>query len=210
MDEPLILTFAEVEFALRVCGENAGAVRSRLRINPEADADIVVAAGISSLLARSLATVTGDGATPADVLPGEVMLAVSGALSTFETYTEAAGWLADRPAVLHIFSGPLLRLTLSPGAYGQFSVGLTDPAEPLAAVLDRFLDLCMVGEGESAVAVRSIVDGTTAAIAIARDNTGAWYLSDSTGDPQTSHRSDRNGVRGRLADMLPPQPAATP
>jgi hypothetical protein len=209
MAESLILTFAEVEFALRVCGDGAATVRTRLRINPEADSDIVTAAGIASLLARGLATLTGEGATPDDILPGDEMLAITAALSTYVTYTEAAGWLADRPAVLHIFSGPVLRLTLSPGAYGQFSASATDPTVPLFDVLDRFLDLCSVGEGESAVAIRSMAGDSAVSIAIARDAAGAWRVSDSIDDPNSSQPTDRDGIRARLAELLPSQPATT-
>ena len=54
MADQLVLTFAEVEFVLRARSGQADQVRMHLRINPEASTDIVVAAGVASLLARRL------------------------------------------------------------------------------------------------------------------------------------------------------------
>jgi hypothetical protein len=208
MAERLMLTFAEIEFALRAGPAQADAVRSRLRLNPEAASDIVVAAGVSSLLVRGLATMPDDDLGSLDVIPGATLVGVIAALSTARVLTEAAGWLPDRPAVLHVFSGPMVRLLLSPGAYGQFSAELADPAEPLVDVLGRFLDACSVGDRESAVVIRSTEDGNEIEVAIARDGSGTWRISDSVANPDSSLPTTRPGITARLDQLLRAQPAA--
>src|SRR2546421_11704155 len=152
MADPLVLTFAEIEFVLRARPDQAEAVRRHLRINPEAASDIVAAAGVASLLARGLCTMSGT-----DVVPTAPIVGVTAGLSTIRTHTEAVGWIGERPVVMHLFSGASIRLAVFPAAYGQFSVELLNPAEALVAPLTRFLDSCSTGEGEAAVVVRSAV-----------------------------------------------------
>jgi hypothetical protein len=208
MSEPMILTFAEISFALRASGDRADHLRSRLSIHPDAGSDAVVAAGVSSLLARGLATLGGPDTTTSDqVTPGELVAGVTVGLSSHTTHTEVIGWIVDEPAVLHVLSGPYVRLMLSPASHGQFMVQLTDPSQPLAMDVDRFLDLCTVGQGEAAVGIRSesVATESLPAIdvtaAIARDASGLWHVSDGTtvadGRPLT-----RGGVSAFLANVL--------
>src|SRR5262245_46097422 len=103
MPEGLILTFAELQFALRARPEHAAKVFEYLRINPESVNDTIAAAGIASLLARGLCTIEGD-----EVVPGREMVAVVAGLSTFHSHTEAAGWMSGRPVVLHLLSAPVV------------------------------------------------------------------------------------------------------
>jgi len=210
MSEPTILTFAEISFALRASGERAAHLRSRLSINPEAGSDTVVAAGVSSLLARGLATVTdGDAAAHEQAItPGELMAGVTVGLSSYTTHTEVIGWIVDEPAVLHILSGPYVRLMLSPASHGQFLTQLTDPSQPLAMDVDRFLDLCTVGQGEAAVGIRSESTATEhlpaidVSAAIARDASGNWHVSDSPTAANAGRPITRGGVSAFLANVL--------
>src|SRR4051812_29976094 len=100
MADPLVLTFAEIEFVLRARPEQAEAVRRHLGINPEAASDIVVGAGLPSLLARGVCTMWGRGGVPPAPTAG-----VTGGLSTSRIHTEAVGWIGGRPVVMHLFSG---------------------------------------------------------------------------------------------------------
>jgi hypothetical protein len=201
MAEPLILTFAELEFVLRARPERAEAVRADLRLNPEASTDIVVAAGVASLLARGLCTLSGT-----DVAPTAPLAAVMVALSTGGTHVEAVGWRGERMVLVHLYAGGSVGLVMQPAAYGQFSVELLRPDEPLAAPVTRFLDSCTAGEGEAAVAVRLTTgDAAELSLAIARDGAGAWFVSDSLESPDKGVPTSRDGVVQRLTDLLGPQ-----
>jgi hypothetical protein len=204
--DTLILTFAELEFAFRALGDRAATVRDRLNINPEAASEIVVASGIASLLARGMATADATDAT--DVTPGEPLLSVATGLATHDTYAHLAGWVGDTPANLHVFSGPLIRLSLSAGAFGQFAVGLNDPAEPLATVVDRFIDVCAAAGAEVAVAIRFFAGPDAVDAGVARDAAGVWRVSDTRHDAGGSETISREGLHARLEELFG-QPVAT-
>src|SRR2546421_11864992 len=91
MADPLVLTFAEIEFVLRARPDQAEAVRRHLRINPEAATDIVVAAGVAALLARGLCTMSGP-----EVVPTAPIVAVTAGFAAGAMHTQAVGWV-DRP-----------------------------------------------------------------------------------------------------------------
>lgn len=209
MSELTILTFAEIEFGLRVRSEQAGIVRTQLGISDDASADIVVAAGISSLLARGLCTTAGGAGTqaPLDVEPGELMLGVIAALSTSHTRTEVVTWVGERPALMHLFTAPAVRLAVWPAAYGQFTVEILDPAEPLADVVMRFMDVSHPEDGDAAVIVRSTAGASDVRIAIAREAGGGWNISDTRDDPESSRPVTRDEIRERLVVLLGAEPA---
>ena len=204
MVEQLILTFAEIEFVLRSRPDQAEAVRAQLRINPEASSDIVVAAGVASLLARGLCTMAGT----EEVVPTDPIIAVTAALATSRTHTEAVGWVGEQTVLVHLYTGSSAGIAVYPVAFGQFSVELLNPAEPLVVPVTRFLDACGAGEGEAAVAIRSTTgDEPEVSIAIARDGEGTWYVSDSLESPDKGVPTTRDGVLQRLTDLLGPRPA---
>ncbi|WP_432829115.1 hypothetical protein [Dactylosporangium sp. CA-092794] len=198
---PVVLTFAELEFVLRSAGErgvDVDGVRRRLNFQPGVSTDIVVAAGVASLVARELCRLEGS-----RVVPGEFVQCAIAALSTRHTTTEAAGWLDERPVVVHLFSGVTGRLAVYPGSYGLFSVELIDAAEPLSGPVLRFLDLCTAGGAAATVLVRTQAgDGAEAGVAVARSAAGAWFMSDSLERPDPGRPIGRAAVVARLLDLL--------
>jgi hypothetical protein len=210
---PVSLTFAELEFVLRSAAERGAdvdGVRRRLNFQPGVSTGIVVASGVASLLARGLCRLEGsrlegsrldgsrlDGSRldGSDVAPD--------ALATRHTSTEAAGWLAERPVVVHIFSGVHGRLAVYPGSYGLFTAELIDPAEPLSAPVLRFLELCTSGPGAATVLIRTRPgEGEEAGVAVARSATGAWFMSDSLERPDPGRPMARDAVVARLLRLL--------
>jgi hypothetical protein len=214
-DHLTTLTFAELEYLLRSAAESSAgstadstaeldAVRRRLNFQPGVSTDIVVAAGVASLLARGLCRLDGQ-----HVVPGELVRAAVGAFSTLHTCTEAAGWMTDRPVVVHLFSGAAARLAVYPGSYGLFEAELIDPAEPVSAPVIRFVDLCTAGRAAATVLVRSgrpggagEGDAGEVGVAVARSSTGAWFVSDSLDHPDPGHPVSREAVLSRLLDLL--------
>jgi hypothetical protein len=204
-DHLTTLTFAELEYILRsatVPTADLDAVRRRLNFQPGVSTDIVVAAGLASLVARGLCRLAGQ-----RVLPGDLVRAVTAALSAPHSSVEAVGWMAGRPVIAHLFSGPAARLALYPGSYGLFEVELIDPAEPLSAPVIRFVDLCTAGPAATTVLVRTAPEAGCAdddGIVIARSRTGAWFISDSLDhpDPASDRPVSRATVVSRLFDLF--------
>jgi hypothetical protein len=64
----MILTFAEIEFLLRSQPAAGVPVRELLELGPEQEADAAARAGVSSLLARELCSVSGEQIEPTDEL----------------------------------------------------------------------------------------------------------------------------------------------
>lgn len=198
MADSTLITFAELEFLLSSAAGTSqapiDAVRARLDLQPEAAGNLVVAAGMASLLARGLCT-ERDGA----VVPGDQVLGVVAALATRHTISEAGGWIDGQPAVVHLFSGTAARLVISPGKFGLFGVEVVDPAESLADPMVRFFDLCTAGEGEAAVVLRSSRgDEPEVGLAAARNAEGDWLLSDTVDSPDESRPSTRDAVVRRI------------
>ena len=207
-DHLTTLTFAEFEFVLRSATGSGGqrvpefdAVRRRLNFQPGVSTDIVVAAGVASLLARGLCSLDGP-----DVVPGEFVGAAVAALSTRHASTEAAGWIEDRPVVVHLFSGAAARLAVYPGSYGLFGVELIDPAEPVSAPVLRFVDLCTAAHDGGTVLVRSETgDAGEVGVAVARGAGGAWFLSDIRDHldrPEATRRVTREALVARIVELL--------
>ncbi|MFF5230423.1 hypothetical protein [Dactylosporangium sp. NPDC000521] len=211
MAETTLFTFAELEFVLRSAAvpdaapvdaapgaAPVDAVRERLQLQPEASADIVVASGMASLLARDLCT-ERDG----DVVPGDLVVAAVAALSTRHTVSEAAGWIDGRPVVVHLFSGTAARLAVYPGSFGLYRLEAVDPAEPLARPLIRFLDQSTTGDGEAAAVFRSATGaGPEVGLAAARKADGSWLLSDSVDSPDAGRPSTREAIVARIEELF--------
>jgi len=200
MTNPVTLTFAEVEFLLRARPEQAATVRERLRINPDAASEIVVAAGLASLLARGLCEVSGD-----DVLPKGLIVALATGLSTSNAYCEAVAWVGTRMTLVHFLDSASIRLAIFPVGSGQYTIELLDAQEPVTGPLTRFLDTMAQGEGDLALAIRSIAPSGEVSLAVARDAQGNWHLSDSQDSPDRGQPSTRDGVAQRISQLLGPQ-----
>jgi hypothetical protein len=198
-----LFTFAELEFLLRSAASGTTASRIEAiheRLQLPADAvDVVVAAGVASLLARELCTENAG-----DVVPGQLVAAAVAALSTAHTLSQAAGWIDRRPVVVHLIGGTAARMAVSPGSYGLFGVEVINPAEPLARPLQRFVDQCTAGDGETAVVIRSapIDGGPETGLAVARTTAGEWLLSDTADRPDQGRPASRTEVAARLGELF--------
>ncbi|GAA3451279.1 hypothetical protein [Dactylosporangium matsuzakiense] len=208
---PVALTFAELEFVLRSAAERGADVddvRRRLNFQPGVSTGIVVASGVASLLARDLCHLEEGHLQEGHlqesrVVPGEFIQGAIAALTTRHTSTEAAGWLDERPVVVHLFSGVAGRLAVYPGAYGVFAVELIDAAEPLSAPVLRFLDLCTSGDGAATVLIRTQAGAADeSGVAVARSAAGAWFMSDSLERPDPGRPLARAAVVARLLSLL--------
>lgn len=193
-----VLTFAEVAFLLRASTDGAELVRAALRLSPETDTDTVVAAGLASLLARGLLLRDDDG----DVTPTAEISLVAACFSASTDFLSALGWLGERHVVAHVLSGSRCRLALYPRGLGWYATEVLDPAEPVSAVLGRFLDGCVAGGGETAVLARSGQGPDAVAVSVAVDAAGVWRLSDSVDTPDRSVPTDPVAVRRRFAELF--------
>ena len=196
MPESLVLTSAEIEFLLRSRAPEMP-VRENLRLGLSDKADVSAKAGIASLLARGLCTLKGE-----DVEPSETILAVIAGLSTARTFTRAAGWVQERLGLTYLFDGPAVKLLLIPAAYGQFTVQPLDSEMSTADQMARFLDSCLAGVGESAVLIQFSTSTEKVSIAVAVDEAGVWYLSDSEDSPDRGLPSTRDAVIARIGELL--------
>jgi hypothetical protein len=202
MADTLLVSFAEIEFLVRAQPERAGSIRRALGVRPEAGSDVVAAAGLAGLLARGLCT-EADGV----VMPATPLLALAAALLEDRGHVELVGWSGPRPVALHLFGGPAARVALSQGGYGLFSAELLRADEPLAATVMRVVDAFAEGGGEAAVAVRWSTQDGELDVAIAREGSGDWYLSDTLLSPERGVPSTRDGVAERLEQLLTARPA---
>jgi hypothetical protein len=190
MSDHLVLTFAEIEFLLRVREPEHVDVRAELGL---AGDERNAAAGLGSLLARGLCSHDGERVAPSHDLVG-----VIGALSTATRATRALGWREGKPVLLTLFTGPVVGLVVQPIGLGRYAIATLDPGRGLDDQLVGFIDSCLAGGNESAVLVRS--GGTR--IAVVTTATGDWYVSDSLADPSTSRKSTRDGAVARVRELL--------
>lgn len=197
MSNEMILTFAEIEFLLRSRQPKLDA-RRLLRIRHEAAGDVMAAAGLASLLARNLCSVTGG-----KVKAGKEIAVVATLLATADIEIDALGWVGDDMLLLHVFSCPGGSLSLRPAGPGVFAVDALDPGRPLSDGLVRMVNLCLTGDGESAVLLKMVTTTSeSVSVAIARGADGRWNLSDSTSDPQSSQQVTPEVARMRVAELF--------
>jgi hypothetical protein len=190
MSDHLVLTYAEIEFLLRVREPEHVDVRAELGF---AGDERNASAGLASLLARGLCSQDGERVVPSDDLVG-----VIGALSTTTSATRALGWRDGTPVLLSLFTGPVVGLALQPIGLGRYAIATLDPARGLGDQLAGFIDSCLGDGKESAVLVRS---GETR-IAVVATAEGEWYISDSLADPGTSRKSSRDGAVARVRELM--------
>ena len=213
MPQPLNLTFAELEFVLLACPPEAStAVREQLRFSPTGSGGAVTddaghsdaaAAGLASLLARGLCEVNGGVASaPADVVPGPEITALTAALLSARSYTAAAGWRGEQADRMYVFDSPSVRVAMFPSKYGLYDVRLLDPAEPLSALLGRYLDAHLVPGELSAFVAKSTAAAVSVAATAAVDASGTWSSCDSLDRPDAAARASRKAFHARLVDVF--------
>lgn len=198
MSDSVVITFAELGFLLQACPTEADLVRATLRLDAATATDVVVAAGLASLLARGLAVRTDSG----EVEPTPALSGITAGVSRPEVSVSALGWLDDRLAVAHVFSGPHARLALYPRGFGQYGTELLDPAEPLSVVLGRFLDTCLTDHTTPSVLFRGRGGLAESALVIHVDDVAMWHLSDSVGEPDRAMPVEQAEGRRRLAELF--------
>jgi hypothetical protein len=192
--ETLVLTFAEIAFILRSKEPENIPVRERLRIEEPTDA--VVAAGLSSLLARRLCTRDGE-----EVRPAPVIMAVAAGLSTTRVAIRAAGRAGDRTVLVHLFRGPITTVAISPAEFGQFAVELLDQNVELVDQLSRFLD-ASIADGTESVVLLEATGERDFSLAVARDVSGTWFLSDTLSSPDHGSVSSRDAALARIGELF--------
>ena len=232
MTDPLVLTFAEIEFLLSACPQRADAVRAQLR-TVEADQGLAMArAGLASLLARGLCeSATQSVVTEESVTPRPEVTAVIAAFATARRHLAAAGWHGDRPEVMYLYDGDAMRLALFPVPFGRYAVEFLSPEEPVSAPLMRFVDAFAAfsrGGQASALVIkaRGVEDarpdadpdaaaGTPAeaaeapaggvpqtSMAMSVDADDAWVFSDSQRSADRGLPVSREWVARRIAELL--------
>jgi hypothetical protein len=191
------ITFAELGLLLRACPDTAELVRAALRLSADVDDEAVVAAGLSSLLARGLFE---RGAT-GELTPAEPVALVVAGLSHAGTAVSALGRWDGGYSAAYVFSGPNFRLALAPRGDGRYTPELLDPAEPVAAVLLRFADACEE-RGNTPVLLFRAAGMAGAALSAAVREDGSWLVSDTDADPDRSERVDAAIGRQRVAQVF--------
>jgi hypothetical protein len=228
--DPLVLTFAELEFLLSACPQRADAVRAHLR-TAEPDQGLATArAGLASLLARGLCENAAEAViTEESVTPGPEVKAVIAAFATARRHLGAAGWRGDRPEVMYLYDGDAMRLALFPVPLGRYAVEFLSPEEPLSAPLMRFVDAFADfsrGGRASALVIKSraVVDVDLEAVedvvayadaagsrvgdvpetsmALSIDAAGTWAFSDSQRSADRGLPVSREWVARRIAELL--------
>lgn len=193
----LLLTFAEIEFLLRVRPVTLDGLRDTLGIEQFGTGDDVARAGSASLGVRGLLTADGE-----DLVPSPELVVVIAGLSEAVSAVRLVGSIDGRVTLVHLLAGPDVCLALF-ASQGQFAVRALDLEVTIADQVTRFVDSCLAEPAESAVVIESRTAGETVGIAIARDEDGAWFLSDSERDPDASAPATRDDVVARLGELLP-------
>lgn len=193
MEQPLVLTFAEIEFLLRVRTPRVPTIREDLGLAPPDDT--TAAAGLASLLARGMCAPGGEGVVPSK----ELVVVVTG-LATADRVTRVLGVTAGSTQLGAVLTGPAVHIGLTAAGSGQHVVQPIDlavtAADQVRHVLDRVLG------DESAVLVQSRSARGLVSIAVAVDADGSWYLSDSEDDPGRSTPVSREEAYERIAELL--------
>jgi len=198
MSESLVLTFAEIEFLLLARRPVLRKLRETLGLEAMGGGDAVARAGSASLLARGLCVYDGE-----NVVPSPNIVGVIAGLATAEMATRVVGWVDGALALVHLLTGPEIAIVFFASSQGQFAVRVLDPELSVADQLSRFVDSCLTDGAESAVVIQSRTAQATVGIAVARDATGAWFVSDSEGNPDSARPSTRGDVMARIGELLP-------
>lgn len=216
MTASLTLAFAELEFVLALRPRRGTALRGNLRLENVDDetAPVLARAGMASLLARGLceAVAADDGADQA-TLPdfrfgGELSLLLNALSDDDGTTTMAAAWRGDVGSVVHVVDGRAVRVALFPERFGQYKVEVLDVAEPVSALLERFLARHLAGGIPSALVAASAHGDRSAVIALSVDAAGQWSASDSVESPDHAVPVSRERALERLAVLFGSWPTA--
>lgn len=230
--QPLTLTFAELEFVLLACPQQAARLRTRLRLSPagrsvgaapdgdsvdEGEAGNSGNAGepgggdrdMGNVAAAGLASLLVRGLCEAgatqngtDVVPGPEVAALAAAFVSARCHATAAGWRGRQADVMYVFDSSSVRVALFPFQYGRYEVRFLDPAEPLSAPLSRYLD-AHLAPGETSVFVAEATAGAVSVAATATvDASGAWFASDSLFRPGAVASASREAFHARLVDLF--------
>ena len=197
MSDPLVLTYAEVGFLLATRPEVTDRIRTQIHLPADAD-ERDVRSGVASLLARGLCRVDEPG-----VVPGDEVAAVIAALCTCTVRMSAVGWSGPKVSMWHVFGGPNACAALVPQQYGQFAVTLLDPVAPIETIAVRMLE-ATVGTPESGLVVRLTRGEQTSGAAIAVDETGTWYVTDTATNPNRGVPVSRQEAVERLTIVVGP------
>jgi hypothetical protein len=193
VEQALVLTFAELEFLLRVRTPEIATIREGLGLT--ASDDTVAAAGLASLLARGLCEPGGDRVTP-----GRELVAVVAGLASADRVTRVL-CLGEGAAELGaVATGPNIHIGLTAAGFGQYVVQPIDSSVGAADQVKHVLEEALGSEG--AVLVQSRTAGGQVSIAVAVDGEGAWYLSDSERDPNNSTPVGADEAFARVAELL--------
>jgi len=198
------LTFAELGFLLRACPDSADLVRAALRLTSDSKSDIVVAAGLASLLARGPAAcgpmTARSRCPPRFPLSSLVCPAPTVAVS-------ALGWVGEGQVLAHLFGDARCRMAVCPrGPRSVRGGGARTRPKPVSAVLSRSSSMPV-----SPVAVRQRCwFGPRGAAcrwwSVAIEPVGCVALSDSVDTPDRSVPVDPAGVRRRFAELFDTDP----
>lgn len=193
MEQALVLTFAELEFLLRVRTPEIATIREDLGL--AASDDTVAAAGLASLLARGLCELGGDRVTP-----GRELIAVVAGLATADRVTRVLSLGEGAAELAAVVTGPNIHIGLTVAGFGQYVVQPIDNGVGAADQVKHALERALGSEG--AVLVQSRTAAGQVSIAVAVDGGGAWYLSDSEGDPNSSTPVGADEAFARVAELL--------
>lgn len=189
----LVLTFAEIEFLLRVRTPEIATIREDLGLAPSDDR--MAAAGLASLLARGMCERSGAGVTPSRELS-----AVVAGLATADRVTRVLGLAEGSTQLGAVLTGPNVHIGLAATGFGQHVVQPIDDAVTAADQVKHVLDGVL--GSESAVLVQSRSAQGQVSIAVAIDAGGAWYLSDSEDDPDRGTPVSRDEAYARITELL--------
>jgi hypothetical protein len=95
-------------------------------------------------------------------------------------------------------------MALFPVRFGQFRTEVLDAAEPVSAVLERFLSVHLADGSASAMVATSVRDRgeRSVLVAIAVDVAGQWSVSDSFDSPEHAVPVTRERALERIAELF--------
>jgi hypothetical protein len=212
--ESLTLTFAELEFLLALRPTRRAKLRGNLRFDGgDASAPSTARAGLASLLVRGLCETVYAGGGERASLPdlrfgGELSVLLMALSDDDGATTMAAAWCGERGSVVHLVDGGGARMALFPERFGRFRAEVLDAAEPVSALLRRFLSLHLADGIPSALVAVSTRGQRSAAVALAVDPAGQWSASDSVENPTQAVPVTRERALERIAVVFDSRPVA--
>jgi hypothetical protein len=136
----------------------------------------------------------------AGVTPSRELAVVVAGLATADRVTRVAGLDGGSTRLGAVLTGPNVHIGLTVAGFGQYVVQPIDQAVSAADQANHLLDSAL--GGESAVLVQSRTARGRVSIAVAVDGEGAWYLSDSEGDPDRGTPVSEDQARAPVTELL--------